>query len=176
MKIRRVHRSDHNHIQQLYLETFDDNENETVAQLAVELLETNSSPDTLSLVAEIDDTLVGHIAFSPIKSRESDKMLGYILAPLAVNPAHQKQKIGSQLVQRGLLELSQSATGVVIVYGDPNYYGRFGFTSDLAENYIAPYPLQYPSGWLALVQHPEQIIETREVITCVPALDRPELW
>lgn len=82
-------------------------------------------PDILSLVAESDGRVVGHIFFSPVTI--SGTILGMGLAPMAVMPDHQRQGIGSQLVNTGLAILRERACPFVIVLGHPEYYPRFGF-------------------------------------------------
>lgn len=82
---------------------------------------------TLSLVAELDGRIVGHIAFSPV--RLSDGTAGwYGLGPVAVLPSHQRRGIGAALIEEGLSRLrARGARGCCLV-GHPTYYGRFGFT------------------------------------------------
>ncbi len=72
---------------------------------------------TLSLVAQVDGEIVGHVLFSPVTP---GKGLG--LAPLAVKPAHQNG-IAAALVREGL----ERCSGYVVVLGEPAYYRRFGF-------------------------------------------------
>ncbi len=83
----------------------------------------------LSLVAEADGTVVGHVAFSPVVI--SDGSAGwYGLGPIAVDPARQGEGVGGRLVREGLDRLkARGATGCVLL-GDPAYYGRFGFSPD----------------------------------------------
>ena len=81
---------------------------------------------TISLVAEIDGQLVGHIAFSPITI--SDGSLNwYGLGPISVLPKYQKQGIGKSLVLKGLSLLKDMGGQGCALVGDPNYYKRFGF-------------------------------------------------
>jgi putative acetyltransferase len=84
---------------------------------------------TLSLVADLDRIIVGHILFSPV-SIESDtgSTVGIALAPMAVLPEFQRQGIGSQLINTGLDQLSELGHSLVVVLGHPGYYPRFGFT------------------------------------------------
>lgn len=83
---------------------------------------------TISLVAEIDGTVVGHIAFSPvtIAGRDCD---WYGLGPLSVMPEYQRQGIGSALVNEGLHLLEEAGGKGCVLVGDPGYYTRFGFRS-----------------------------------------------
>lgn len=81
---------------------------------------------TLSLVAEIDERVVGHIAFSPVTI--SDGSNGwYGLGPVSVLPMYQKQGIGKSLINTGLSLLKDMGGQGCALVGDPNYYKRFGF-------------------------------------------------
>lgn len=84
---------------------------------------------TVSLVAVQDHRIVGHIAFSPVSiasATTTHDALG--LGPMGVLPTHQRQGIGSQLVESGLQACRDIGGGVVVVLGHPHYYPRFGFT------------------------------------------------
>ena len=81
---------------------------------------------TLSLVAEIDGRVVGHVAFSPVII--SDGATGwYGLGPVSVLPDYQKQGIGKALINKGLSLLKDMGGEGCALVGDPNYYKRFGF-------------------------------------------------
>ena len=81
---------------------------------------------TISLVAEIDGRVVGHIAFSPVTI--SDGSLNwYGLGPVSVLPAYQRQGIGKSLIQEGLSLLKKLGGQGCALVGDPNYYTQFGF-------------------------------------------------
>jgi putative acetyltransferase len=81
---------------------------------------------TLSLVAEIDGRVVGHIAFSPVVTSDGTKDW-YGLGPVSVLPAYQKQGIGKSLINEGLSLLKESGGQGCALVGDPDYYKRFGF-------------------------------------------------
>jgi putative acetyltransferase len=55
---------------------------------------------------------------------------------------------GRALIRHGLDALRARGVDVALTYGDPAYYGRFGFRPITTEIAAAPYPLQYPHGWL----------------------------
>ncbi len=83
---------------------------------------------TISLVAEVDGRVVGHIAFSPVTVSDGSGDW-YGLGPISVLPERQKQGIGKALMHEGLSQLkARGAQGCVLV-GDPDYYERFGFRS-----------------------------------------------
>lgn len=81
---------------------------------------------TVSLVAETDDQVVGHVAFSPIAI--SDGSSGwYGLGPVSVLPAYQRQGIGKSLIATGLSMLKDLGGKGCALVGDPGYYERLGF-------------------------------------------------
>ena len=87
-----------------------------------------SCPDCLSLVAEDEGRIVGHILFSPaVLKTSAGQRNGMALAPMAVLPEHQGRGVGSNLVRAGLDVLLQRGCPFVIVLGHASYYPRFGF-------------------------------------------------
>lgn len=81
----------------------------------------------ISLVAETDSRLVGHVAFSPVTlSDGSPHWFG--LGPLAVAPDFQRQGVGLVLVNKGLERLRERRAAGCVVLGGPRYYARFGFS------------------------------------------------
>jgi len=81
---------------------FSEGESEIVSKLCIDLLSEKTTPQTISLVAETDDTIVGHIAFSPVTIDNNQNFQGYILAPLGIIPEYQKRRIGSKLIEYGM--------------------------------------------------------------------------
>ena len=90
---------------------------------------------TLSLVAEIDERIVGHVAFSPVVIRPkrnsegtTDSTLNWFgLGPVSVLPEYQKQGIGSALIREGLSRIKELGGQGCCLVGNSNYYQRFGF-------------------------------------------------
>ncbi len=173
MNIHHAAFSDREEIRAIHLKSFTSDENVQVAELAVELL---SAPEAINLMATVDDSAAGHIAFSPVTLSGSNQLVGYILAPLAVLPEYQKRGIGGRLIASGLEQLAKQKIPLVFVYGDPDYYGRFGFRAELAKNFSPPYPLKFPHGWLALEPDGSPGGHAGGAIECVAALSKPELW
>ena len=84
--------------------------------------------DLLSLVAAVDNRVVGHILFSPVTLETQEGTIhGSGLAPMSVLPKYQRQGIGSQLVRDGIAGLKSRGCPFIIVLGHPEYYPRFGF-------------------------------------------------
>jgi putative acetyltransferase len=81
---------------------------------------------SVSLVAEMDGKVVGHVAFSVVTINGEDK--GWFgLGPVSVSPELQKQGIGSKLIREGLSIIKEKGAKGCVLEGDPNYYQRFGF-------------------------------------------------
>ncbi|MFH0995187.1 MAG: N-acetyltransferase [Pseudomonadota bacterium] len=81
---------------------------------------------TVSLVAEMDGRVIGHIAFSPVTISDGTPNW-YGLGPVSVLPEHQRKGIGKELIKEGLSRLKDmNAKGCCLV-GHPDYYRKFGF-------------------------------------------------
>ena len=84
---------------------------------------------TLSLVADADGVLVGHVAFSPVAVSDGSTDW-YGLGPISVDPARQGEGIGGKLVRAGLERLKSLGAAGCVLLGEPAYYSRFGFAAD----------------------------------------------
>ena len=81
---------------------------------------------TISIVAERDGALLGHVAVSPVTVGRKD-LEWFGLGPISVAPAHQRQGIGSALMKAALERLKTLGAAGCVLLGDPAYYHRFGF-------------------------------------------------
>jgi putative acetyltransferase len=103
----------------------------------------------VALVAEREETIAGHILFSPVSVEHAHGRRLAGLAPMAVVPALQKQGIGSMLVGEGLARCRAAGFDGIVVVGHPGYYPRFGFvpghTLGLRTEYDVP-----PEAFMAL--------------------------
>jgi putative acetyltransferase len=79
----------------------------------------------VSLVADVDGAVVGHIAFSPVMTATG--ACGAGLGPVAVAEAHRRRGVAVTLVEAGLEACRAVGFGWAVVLGEPAYYGRFGF-------------------------------------------------
>jgi putative acetyltransferase len=95
----------------------------------------------LSLVAERNGVVVGHLLFSSLPIDTAAKIVEALaLAPMAVLPGHQRQGVGSQLIRDGLAMCRERGHRIVVVLGHAEYYPRFGFSTALAERLRSPFP------------------------------------
>jgi len=115
-------------------------EAETEANL-VDVLRETAQP-VISLVATEDDTVVGHIMFTPVELSDRSSLAIMGLAPMAVTPDRQRCGIGSALANEGLHRCAEIGAGAVVVLGHSAYYPKFGFvpasTMGIAYEYDVP--------------------------------------
>ena len=83
---------------------------------------------TISLVAQVNGRVVGHIAFSPVTLSDGTRNW-YGLGPVSVLPEYQRQGIGKALIREGLARLQEIRAQGCCLVGHPEYYGQFGFTN-----------------------------------------------
>jgi len=81
---------------------------------------------TVSLVAEVEGRVVGHIAFSPVTISDGSSDW-YGLGPVSVLPEYQRRGIGGALIQEGISRLKDLGARGCCLVGHPEYYRRFGF-------------------------------------------------
>ncbi|MAM09355.1 MAG: GNAT family N-acetyltransferase [Rhizobiaceae bacterium] len=112
---------------------------------------------SLALVAEEDDRIVGHIAFSPVGFSGGARGW-YGIGPVAVDPDYQNRGIGSALMLGGLELLKDDGARGAVLVGDPGFYHRFGFRAEPgishkgvpAENLLVlPFDDELPTGEVA---------------------------
>jgi putative acetyltransferase len=101
-----------------------------------------------SLVAEVEKRVVGHILFSRMSIETTGGPVSAVaLAPVAVLPEQQRRGIGGELIRHGLDLLRGRGERIVIVLGHPDYYPRFGFSTEKARLLASPFR---PEAFLAL--------------------------
>ena len=82
----------------------------------------------VSLVAEHEGAIVGHVLFSPLTIEHGDDRKALGLAPVAVLPAQQHEGVGHALIEEGIGACFVADARAIVVLGAPNYYARFGFS------------------------------------------------
>jgi putative acetyltransferase len=152
----------------LYRAAFPD---EDLLPLLRELLALESG--VLALEAAAGAGLVGHLLLTRCAVAGAVEA-AWLLGPLAVAPARQRQGIGTALVREGLRLLSLEGVAQVQVLGDPAYYGRFGFVPDRGVAPPHPFPEAWRPAWQARRLRPGEPLAGALL---VPApWRRPELW
>ena len=174
MQIRESINSEISTLFDLHRRAFGEPEGDTVAQLAIDLLEDPTAAPLLSLVAAEAGEILGHCIFSTISVADKATPGAYILSPLAVDPGAQSAGIGSSLINNGLELLRNNGGELVMVLGDPNYYRRFGFHTE--HQLSAPHALEYPEAWMAQALQPGALDRISGAVRCADVLNAPEHW
>ena len=102
----------------------------------------------LSLVAEFDHKIVGHIMFSYIDLVREETIKVLALAPVAILPEYQNRGIGSLLIKTGLEIAKTIYAPMVIVLGEPKFYARFGFEPAIDYGIQSPFDVPDEYFWL----------------------------
>ncbi|MEW9701853.1 GNAT family N-acetyltransferase [Paenibacillus sp. SI8] len=126
MEIRTERSSDYDAVFQLNYLAFGNREVES--RLIERIRLSDAFIPVLSLIAEENDRIVGHILFSRaelVDEEKSDEVIA--LGPIAVLPGHQKSGVGSKLIQEGLKRCAELGYNLVFLIGHPTYYPKFGF-------------------------------------------------
>ena len=109
-------------------------------------------PATLSLVAEDDGEITGHVMFTTSLLDAPARLLDVqVLSPLAVAPGRQRQGVGTALIREGLAELDRRGVPLVFLEGDPAYYSKQGFTAARPEGFRKP-SLRIPDAGFQVVK------------------------
>ncbi|MDD2777814.1 MAG: N-acetyltransferase [Methanocellales archaeon] len=111
----------------------------------------------LSLVAEIDDEIVGHILFSRIKIFGDSVFDSLALAPMAVSPKFQKKGIGRKLIKKGMEKVKELGFDSIIVLGHKGYYPKFGFQR--ASKWNIKCPFEVPDEAFMAIELTERAFE-----------------
>jgi putative acetyltransferase len=125
-------------------------------------------PGALSLVASVDNRVVGHILFTPVQIDGVPAEAGAVgLAPLAVLPEWQRCGIGSALVRRGVDACRSLGAGVVVVLGHPRFYPRFGFVPASTAGLACEFPV-LPEAFMVLELQPRTLAAARGLVRYHP--------
>lgn len=150
-----------------------------IVDLVTDLLEDETAQPYLSLVAETEDMLAGHVLFTAARVDSANETAeANLLAPLGVVREFQGQGVGGRLVNAGLALLEDRTVDLVFVLGHPSYYPRFGFQPAGVLGFEAPYPIpeQNAAAWMVRALSSGLVRRFAGTVVCASALDRPEYW
>lgn len=126
----------------------------------------------LSLVAEVDDQIVGHVMISYVIVRDGDvDRLVPSLSPLAVVPEFQRRGIGKALVAQVTARADARGEPLVVLEGDPNYYGRLGFEPAAAHGITIALPSWAPPQAAQVMRLRHDDASIRGHVVYPPAFD-----
>lgn len=150
LEIRREQDSDNSDVYKVLQDAF---QRDDEAELVEKLRKNSQFDPNLSFVALMDNKIVGHLLFTPLKinyATTSKSILSLALAPLAVLSEYQRQGVGSKLIEYGFNELKSKGFSSVIVLGHEHYYPRFGFVPARTYKVRASFPLKNDDCFMAL--------------------------
>lgn len=110
----------------------------------------------LSLVAEIDGKVIGHILYSYIDLVNEDTLKVLALAPIAIHPQFHNKGIGSALITASLEIANTKREAIVIVLGYPSFYTRFGFVPSVSYEIESPFPVPSDVFMVKILQNYEE--------------------
>ena len=176
-QLRQASKQDLPAVLQLYRAAFPAEEVDQIIQIVNELWSATTDATPLALhwvITTPEQTIVGHLGLSGITNQDG-QMMGWLLAPLAIAPAQQGQGFGSDLVHHAIRYAMSNHQPRILVYGDPAFYGRFGFDQHPAINFKPPFPLSQPMGWQGIIAHGKEL-QGPVAVSCHPALMHARLW
>ncbi len=161
------------------MSAFGQRQGQEIVELVNGMLEDETAKPLLSLVAEKDGKLVGHILFTTAQLQpENQESSIRILAPLAVSSDVQGEGIGGALIKEGLKQLAESGVDLVFVLGHPRYYPRFGFQTAALFGFEAPHtiPAEHADAWMVQELKTGRLAKNEGKIQCSEVLNQPRYW
>lgn len=146
-----------------------------IRSFVTEVLTTTAARDLRVFTIEQAGALCAAAVFTRL-SYAYDPRTVFILSPMAVAPEQQRKGLGQSLLGHGLNVLKNEGVDIAVTYGDPSYYVQVGFDPVAEDTISAPLPLAHPEGWIAQSLTDEPLTSLDGPATCVPALNRPDIW
>jgi len=143
------------------------------------LLEDAGAAPLISLVAEEDGRVVGHILLSSTSLEGTAGEASMMVAPLGVIPDRQKNGIGTALTRAAIEQARQFGIDLLFLAGHPGYYPRFGFRTraqDLGFAPPAPMPPDHAEAWMVLELTPGAIQRASGRVVPAEELSNPKYW
>ena len=179
MNVRKASDADRQAVDDVIVAAFGDAEGREIAELVIRLLEDPSAQPLLSLVATVNERVVGYVLYTNVRVKGSMRPVSAsILAPLAVHPDCQGKGIGGRLITEGLKLLKEASVELVFVLGHPGYYPKYGFSPAGIMGLDAPYPIapENADAWMAQEIRPGVFGDVSGTVVCADALNDPKYW
>lgn len=177
IQIRETNKSDLKDIIEVEKKAFG---HEDEAELVNQLLSDKSAAPVISLLAFYQNEAIGHILFTKATlDGATAPPLIYLLAPLAVKPAFQRQGIGGMLINEGLKKLNETGAEMVFVLGHADYYPKYGFLPGAGSmGYDAPYPIpeEHANAWMVQAISSTGLSKIKGRVICADSISKPEYW
>jgi putative acetyltransferase len=149
-------------------------EGNVVGALSFKLAKLIDERNIIGIEGKINNKIVAYIFLTKLSFKEDG--LVYLLAPVAVDNKIQKKGIGKKIIKYGIKCLKQHKVDILMTYGDPNYYSKFGFKKTKVSIISAPYKLSQPIGWLINKISSKKINKFKSKPNCVRPFRNKKLW
>jgi putative acetyltransferase len=150
---------------------------EDESQLVENLLADPSARPVLSLLAEEEGSIIGHVLFTSVTLLGPENPpAASILAPLAVVPTAQRMGIGRSLIERGCQLLASRGEQLLFVLGDPSYYTKRGFAPAVPNGLRAPYDIEPEAAWMVRDLANRASATLHAQVHCADALAPEQYW
>ncbi|MCP9847897.1 N-acetyltransferase [Synechococcus sp. Lug-A] len=160
--------------QSTFSSTEGEDEGKLIGSLASKLASNIDDTNVFCFGAIEDRSVIGAVFLTRLTFQ--DESLVYMLAPVAVLTTHQRSGIGKELIRFAMEFMAKAGTEVVVTYGDPEFYGKAGFTP-LSEKVLqSPMELSMPFGWLGKSLTDKPIQTRSDKPSCVEAFRNPTYW
>ena len=146
-----------------------------IGGLVRNLLGGTAEEDLFVLTADEAGAIVGGVIISRL-TYEQDGRTVFVLAPVAVATDQQGKGVGQRLLNHALAALRDAGVDIAVIYGDPNYYSKVGFTPITEAFAQAPFALNRPEGWLGQSLTDRKMTPLKGPSRCVAALNDPVFW
>jgi putative acetyltransferase len=163
----------------LLLAAFGPAEGPEIVVLTDALMSDPSAEPRHALAARDGGQLVGMVILSHARLEGAGAPATVsLLAPLAVTPERHAQGIGSRLVRAGFARLTEAGVPLVFTFGDPAYYGRFGFEPAMPRGLQAPHPIQdeHRDAWVVHALAPDALASAAGKLACAESIRDPRYW
>lgn len=134
----------------------------------------HDNTNVFSFIFEEQGSIIGHISFTACHVGDQACKLA-LLGPVAIFPKRQKQGIGSSLIRHGLKFLTENEFIKVLVLGDPDYYGRFGFQQERAITPAYAIPKEWRRAWQSIELSVPATMPSGKLIVPAP-WQNSQLW
>ena len=179
VNVRKISEADRRAVDDVIVAAFGDAEGHVIAELVSQLLADPSAQPLVSLVATVNDRVVGYVLFTNVRVEgPTERVSASILAPLAVHPKYQGRGIGGRVIIEGLTLLKKAGVELIFVLGHPGYYPKYGFAPAGIRGLQAPYPIapENSDAWMAQEIQPGVIGHVSGTVVCADVLNDPRYW
>jgi predicted N-acetyltransferase YhbS len=179
VNVRKASRADRQAVVDVIVAAFGDAEGRGIAELFTCLLGDPSAQPLLSLVATVNERVVGYVLYTKVRVEDSMRTVSAsLLAPLAVRPEFQNSGIGGQLIKDGLKQLEKAGVDLVFVLGHPGYYPKYGFSPAGIRGLKVPYPMapENSDAWMVQEIRPGVLGRVSGTVACADVLNDPKYW